>query len=73
MGTSSLDTRNRQLQYLQAMGIQAWDLRNSAVELSAVEQAVVDLLRFGGLVSEISLLEGINRVVPGFAVLFEQV
>jgi len=36
------------------------------------EQAVVDLLRFGGLVSEATLLEGIHRVVPGFAVVFKE-
>ncbi len=36
------------------------------------EQAVVDLLRFGGLASEKSLLEGVYRVVPGFAVVFEK-
>ncbi|MBN2594653.1 MAG: hypothetical protein JXA81_14185 [Sedimentisphaerales bacterium] len=36
------------------------------------EQAVVDLLRFGGLVTEVSLLEGVNRVIPGFAVVFEK-
>jgi len=35
------------------------------------EQAVVDLLRFGGLVTERSLLEGVRRVVPGFAVVWE--
>ena len=40
---SSLETRKRQLQYLQAMGIQAWDLRNSAVESSAVEQDVAEI------------------------------
>jgi asparagine synthase (glutamine-hydrolysing) len=36
------------------------------------EQAVVDLLRFGGLVSEATLLEDIHRVVPGFAVVFKE-
>ena len=35
------------------------------------EQAVVDLLRFGGLVNEKSLLEGVHRVLPGYAVVFE--
>lgn len=36
------------------------------------EQAMVDLLRFGGLLSEISLLEGVNRVIPGSVVVFEK-
>jgi asparagine synthase (glutamine-hydrolysing) len=36
------------------------------------EQAVVDLLRFGGLVSETTLLEDVYRVIPGFAVVFEE-
>jgi asparagine synthase (glutamine-hydrolysing) len=36
------------------------------------EQAVVDLLRFGGLVSEATLLEDVYRVIPGFAVVFEE-
>ncbi|MGB5300174.1 MAG: uracil-DNA glycosylase [Thiogranum sp.] len=40
---SSLETRKRQLQYLQAMGIQAWELRNSAVESPAVEQDVAEI------------------------------
>jgi DNA polymerase len=40
---SSLETRKRQLQYLEAMGIQAWDLRNSAVEPHAVEQDVAEV------------------------------
>ena len=35
-------TRSRQLQYLQAMGIQAWELRQSATESPAVEPATVD-------------------------------
>lgn len=35
------------------------------------EQAVIDLFRFGGLVSEITLLEGVNRVLPGYAVVFD--
>ena len=44
MGTgSSLETRKRQLQYLEAMGIQAWDLRNSAIEPLAVEQDVAEV------------------------------
>ena len=34
-------------------------------------QAVVDLLRFGGLVADASLLEGVHRVVPGFAAVLE--
>ena len=36
------------------------------------EQALVDLLRFGGLANGVSLLEGVHRVVPGFAVVFEE-
>ena len=40
---SSLETRKRQLQYLQAMGIQAWDLRNSAVKPLGVEQDVAEV------------------------------
>ena len=40
---SSLETRSRQLQYLEAMGIQAWDLRNSAIEPLAVEQDVAEV------------------------------
>jgi asparagine synthetase B (glutamine-hydrolysing) len=36
------------------------------------EQAVVDLFRFGGLASELSLLEGVHRVVPGLAAVFEE-
>lgn len=41
MGADSyLETRSRQLQYLEAMGIQAWDLRNPAVEPPAVEADV---------------------------------
>ena len=37
----------------------------------ASEQAVVELLRFGGLVAEKSLLEGVSRVIPGHIVVFE--
>ena len=40
---SSLETRKRQLQYLEAMGIQAWDLRNPAIEPLAVEQDVAEV------------------------------
>ena len=40
---SSLETRSRQLQYLQAMGIQAWDLRDSAVKPPGVEQGVAEV------------------------------
>lgn len=40
---SSLETRKRQLQYLEAMGIQAWDLRNSAIEPLAVEQGIAEV------------------------------
>ena len=40
---SSLETRKRQLQYLEAMGIQAWDLRNSAIEPLAVEQNIAEV------------------------------
>jgi DNA polymerase len=40
---SSLETRSRQLQYLEAMGIQAWDLRNSAVKPLGVEQDVAEV------------------------------
>jgi len=36
------------------------------------EQAVVDLLRFGGLVSETTLIENIYRVIPGYAVVFKE-
>ncbi len=35
------------------------------------EQAVVDLLRFGGLVSETTMLKGVQRVIPGSVVVFE--
>jgi DNA polymerase len=40
---SSLETRKRQLQYLEAMGIQAWDLRNSAVEPFTFEQDMAEV------------------------------
>jgi len=43
MGTgSTLETRERQLQYLQAMGIQAWDLRSAPVEPPDVEQHLAE-------------------------------
>ena len=35
------------------------------------EQTVVNLLRFGGVVTEASLLEGIYRVLPGHSAVFE--
>jgi DNA polymerase len=42
MGTgTSLETRHRQYLYLQAMGIQAWELRHPEAELHATEQQVV--------------------------------
>lgn len=37
----------------------------------ANEQAIVDLLRFGGLVDEETLLAGIHRVIPGSVVVCE--
>lgn len=37
----SSGARSRQLQYLQAMGVQAWELRLSAAELPAVEPAAM--------------------------------
>ena len=40
---SSLETRSRQLQYLQAMGIQVWNLRDSALEPLGVEQGIADM------------------------------
>jgi asparagine synthase (glutamine-hydrolysing) len=36
------------------------------------EQAVVDLLRFGGLVGEPTMLEGVHRVIPGSVVVFQE-
>lgn len=36
------------------------------------EQAVVDLLRFGGLVGEPTLIEGVQRVIPGSVVVFQE-
>jgi len=44
---SSLETRQRQLQYLQAMGIQAWELRNRVVKPLAVAQGIADVAGMG--------------------------
>jgi asparagine synthase (glutamine-hydrolysing) len=35
------------------------------------EQAVVDLFCFGGLASDVSMVKGVHRVVPGSAVVYE--
>ncbi|MEN8760965.1 MAG: uracil-DNA glycosylase family protein [Thiogranum sp.] len=56
MGTgSSLETRERQLQYLQAMGIQAWDLRNPAVEPPAAEQHLAEAAGMAALPGEAAI------------------
>lgn len=50
----SSGTRSRQLQYLQAMGIQAWELRLSAAELPAVEPATMDATEMVALPDEVA-------------------
>jgi asparagine synthase (glutamine-hydrolysing) len=47
-------------------------IRHGVRQPKVNEQAVVDILRFGGLVSETTLLEDVYRVIPGFAVVFEE-
>lgn len=42
------------------------------VKVKVNEQAVVDILRFGGMVTETTLLEGIYRVLPGHVVVFQR-
>ena len=47
-------------------------VHNSGLQPTVNEQAVVDLLRFGGLVSEATLLDNVYRVIPGFTVVFKE-
>ncbi|MHC4168375.1 MAG: asparagine synthetase B family protein [Planctomycetota bacterium] len=47
-------------------------IRHGVRQPKVNEQAVVDLLRFGGLVSETTLLEDVYRVIPGYAVVFKE-
>lgn len=46
-------------------------VRHSGRQPEVNEQAVVELLRFGGLVNEATLLKDVYRVMPGFAVVFK--
>ena len=47
-------------------------INNYDLHVEVNEQAIVDLFRFGGLIDGKTLIKGVNRVMPGFSVIFEK-